>query len=66
MRNFWILIGLEQQYFSINGIWNTYMWKLQTVAGSSINKYKHDLYGIFGKNTTHDISKLSQISQAVT
>ena len=36
MRNFCNLIGLEQRYFSL--IWNTYMWKLQPFAGSSINK----------------------------
>ena len=36
MRNFCNLIGLEQRYFSL--IWNTYMWKLQTFLGSSINK----------------------------
>ena len=36
MNNFSNLIGLEQWYFSL--IWNTYMWKLQTFAGSSINK----------------------------
>ena len=36
MRNYCNLIGLEQWYFSL--IWNTYMWKLQTFAGSSINK----------------------------
>ena len=36
MRNFCNLIGLEQWYFSL--IWNTYMWKLQTFGGSSINK----------------------------
>ena len=29
-------IGLEQWYFSL--IWTTYMWKLQTFAGSSIKK----------------------------
>ena len=33
-------------------------------AGISINKYQHDLYMIFGINTTRDISKLSQISLA--
>ena len=36
MRNFCSLIGLEQWYFSL--IWETYMWKLQPFAGSSINK----------------------------
>ena len=36
MRNFCNLIGLEQWYFSL--IWNTYMWKLQPFAVSSINK----------------------------
>ena len=36
MKNFCNLIGLEQWYFTL--IWNTYMWKLQTFAGSSINK----------------------------
>ena len=36
MKNFCNLIGLEQKYFTL--IWNTYMWKLQTFAGSSINK----------------------------
>ena len=36
MNNFSNLIGLEQWYFSL--IWNTYMWKLQTFAGSNINK----------------------------
>ena len=30
MRNFCNLIGLEQWYFSLPVIWNTYMWKLQT------------------------------------
>ena len=30
------LIGLEPWYFSL--IWNTYMWKLQTVCSSCINK----------------------------
>ena len=30
MRNFCNLIGLEQWYFSL--IWNTYMWKLQTLC----------------------------------
>ena len=37
MRNFGNLIGLEQWYFSLIIIWNTYMWKLQTFAGTSIN-----------------------------
>ena len=36
MKNFCNLIGLEQKYFTL--IWNTYMWKLQTFAGNSINK----------------------------
>ena len=36
MTNFCNLIGLEQCYFSL--IWNAYMRKLQTFAGSSINK----------------------------
>ena len=31
MRNFCIVIGLEQWYFTL--IWNTYMWKLQTFCG---------------------------------
>ena len=31
VRDFCILIGLEQCYFSL--IWNTYMWKLQTLCG---------------------------------
>ena len=31
MRNFCYLIGLEQWYFSL--IWNTYMWKLQSLSG---------------------------------
>ena len=31
MRNFCNLLGLEQWYFSL--IWNTYMWKLQTLCG---------------------------------
>ena len=31
IRNFCILIGLEQWYFTL--IWNTYMWKLQTFCG---------------------------------
>ena len=30
-RNFCNLIGLERWYFSL--IWNTYMWKLQTLCG---------------------------------
>ena len=60
MRNFYYLIGLQRWYFS--SIWNTYVWKLQlTFAGSSINEYGHDLYVIFGKNITCDISKLSQL-----
>ena len=33
MRYFCNLIGLEQWYFSLT--WNTYMWKLQTFAGSN-------------------------------
>ena len=36
MRNFCILIGLEQWYFTL--ICNTYMWKLQTFCGKY---YKH-------------------------
>ena len=36
MRNVCNLIGLEQWYFRL--IWNTYMCKLQTFAGSSIYK----------------------------
>ena len=36
MRNFCYLIGLERWFFSL--IWNIYMLKLQTFAGSSINK----------------------------
>ena len=36
MRNFCSLMGLEQWYFSL--IWETYMWKLQPFASSSINK----------------------------
>ena len=60
MRNFYYLIGLQRWYFS--SIWNTYVWKLQlTFAVSSINKYGHDLYVIFGTNITRDISKLSQL-----
>ena len=60
MRNFYYLIGLQRWYFS--SIWNTYVWKLQlTFAGSSINKYGHDLYVIFGINITRDISKLSKL-----
>ena len=38
MRNFCTLIGLEQWYFRL--IWNTYLWKLQTILWLviSINK----------------------------
>ena len=54
MRNFYYLIGLQRWYFS--SIWNTYVWKLQlTFAVSSINKYGHDLYVIFGTNITRGI-----------
>ena len=58
MRNFCNLIGLERWYFE-KPTYENY----KTFAGSSINKWWHELYVIFGTNTTHNIQNSLKFHQ---